>query len=129
MAGRGDFLRPTVQHIEQLAGRLAAEGEPGDRVAVLAFNCPQLLQLIYAAPAAGQVLVPLNARLAPAEIRAQIRRSGARHLFGDPQLLKTLTQDDDPAPVNESIAVIPFDEHFQSLAVGPLCNNAENQIR
>ena len=34
----------------------------GDRVAVLAWNCPEFVELIYAVPASGRVLVPLNAR-------------------------------------------------------------------
>jgi acyl-CoA synthetase (AMP-forming)/AMP-acid ligase II len=102
------------QRIEHLAGRLTGTGEPGQRIAVLAFNCPELLQLIYAVPAAGQVLVPLNARLAPAELVEQLKRSGARKLFGDAKLLATLTQCSNFQTAIEAVAepaveIIPFD--------------------
>jgi acyl-CoA synthetase (AMP-forming)/AMP-acid ligase II len=76
--------------IIRLAGRLAASGDPGDRVAVLAWNCPEFVELMYATAAAGRVLVPLNARLAPAELCYQLQSSGARTLVADPQLLAPL---------------------------------------
>ena len=59
-----------------LAGRLAGTGAPGDRVAVLAWNCPEFVALIYAVPASGRILVPLNARLAPAEWIYQLQAAG-----------------------------------------------------
>lgn len=74
----------------RLAGQLAARGRPGDRVAVLAWNCPEYLDLIYAAAAAGRVLVPLNARLAPAEWIYQLETAGVDTLFGDRDLLAAL---------------------------------------
>src|SRR3954454_14163632 len=50
------------------AGALRAPGlAPGDRCAVLAHNCVEYLLLCVAASRAGVVLVPLNARSAPAE--------------------------------------------------------------
>ncbi len=76
--------------VSRLAGRLAATGQPGDRVAVLAWNCPEFLELIYACAASGRVLVPLNARLAPAELCYQLQSSGTSLLFGDPLLLAPL---------------------------------------
>ena len=45
----------------------AAGLAPGDRCAVLAHNCVEYLLLCVAASRAGVVLVPLNARSAPAE--------------------------------------------------------------
>ncbi|NND68270.1 MAG: AMP-binding protein [Halioglobus sp.] len=76
--------------IEQLAARIAACGEPGARIAVLAWNCPEFIDLIYAVPTAARVLVPLNARLAPAELLYQLQHSGATLLFADAQLLRPL---------------------------------------
>ncbi len=78
------------QRVERLAERLAASGTAGDRVAVLAWNCPEFIALIYAVPAAGKILVPLNARLAPAEIDWQLQHAGASILFADAGLLAAL---------------------------------------
>lgn len=73
-----------------LAARLAGTGASGDRVAVLAWNCPAFVELIYAVPASGRILVPLNARLAPAELLYQLQSAGVSTLFGDPELLAPL---------------------------------------
>ncbi len=78
------------ERVETLAGRLASVGEPGDRVAVLAWNGPEFIDLMYAVPAAGRILVPLNARLAPAELLYQLTHSGATLLFADGELLAPL---------------------------------------
>jgi len=40
---------------------LCAITQPGDRVAVLAQNVPEFVELYYAVPGCGRVLVPLNA--------------------------------------------------------------------
>ena len=68
--------------------RLAASGAAGDRIAVLSWNCPQFVELIYGATAAGRILVPLNARLAPAELIHQLQSAGVTMLFGDRELLQ-----------------------------------------
>ncbi len=76
----------------QLARRLAAHGQPGDRVAVLAWNCPAYIELIYAAASSGRILVLLNARLAPAELADQLNRAGVSLLFADQDLLAPLQE-------------------------------------
>ncbi len=40
----------------------------GDRIAVLAYNCPETLELMFAAGKIGAILVPLNFRLAVPEL-------------------------------------------------------------
>lgn len=65
------------------AAQIAAITEPGDRVAVLAENRVEYVELYYAAPLAGRVLVPLNHRLHPEEWRNTLAASGARVLFGE----------------------------------------------
>lgn len=55
----------------QTAQALMAEGvRPGDRVGVLARNCPEFYELIYACNKAGAILVGLNWRLSSCEIAA-----------------------------------------------------------
>lgn len=54
---------------QQLAQSLAAQGiSHGDRVAVLCENCPEYLSLMIACSRIAAVLVPINYRLAPAEV-------------------------------------------------------------
>lgn len=100
----------SLQHsIEAVASQLAKEGTLQDRVAVLSWNCPEFVELIYGVPAAGQVLVPLNVRLAPAELVYQLQSSGATTLFGDQKLLQPLLAHADFPP---GIRVISLDDEF-----------------
>ena len=78
------------RRVHTLAARLSGSGARGDRIGVLAWNCPEFVELIYGVPASGQILVPLNARLAPAELIYQLQCAGVSTLFGDPQLLQPL---------------------------------------
>ncbi|WP_232702124.1 o-succinylbenzoate--CoA ligase [Halobacterium wangiae] len=60
--------------VETTAGRLAALGvESGDRLGVLMETRPAFARLAFACARLGAVLVPLNARLAVPELRAQVR--------------------------------------------------------
>ncbi len=55
----------------RLAGHLAARGVgPGARVALLSFNEPEFVELRVGTQRAGAILVPLNYRLAAAELAA-----------------------------------------------------------
>ena len=68
----------------RLAGALRALGaQPGDRVAILGFNCHRYLEAFFAIPAAGLVIVPLNTRLATAELQAILADAEARILLTD----------------------------------------------
>ncbi|MFG2091845.1 MULTISPECIES: long-chain-fatty-acid--CoA ligase [unclassified Spirillospora] len=68
----------------RLAAALRASGiGPGDRVAFLAPNVPELLVAHFGVPLAGAVLVAINTRLAPEEIRYILGHSGAKALVVD----------------------------------------------
>jgi fatty-acyl-CoA synthase len=60
---------------------------PGDRVAYLSPNLPEMLVGHFAVPLAGGVLVAINTRLAPAEIGYILDHSGARVLVVHASLL------------------------------------------
>jgi fatty-acyl-CoA synthase len=63
------------------ASALAARGiAHGDRVAILAYNCPDYLDLLFACARLGAVLVTLNWRLAPPEWQYILEHSGAKLL-------------------------------------------------
>ena len=73
--------------VNRLASALRGRGlEPRDRVAVLCPNTPALLEAHFGVPAAGGVLVAINARLSPPEIRGILEHSGARTLIVDAEL-------------------------------------------
>src|SRR3954464_12717347 len=59
---------------------------PRDRVAVLSPNAPALLEAHFGVPAAGGVLVAINARLSAPEVRAILDHSQARMVLVDAEL-------------------------------------------
>ena len=68
----------------RLAGAMHKLGlAPHDRVGVIALNSDRYLELYLGLPAAGYVLVPVNSRLAPAEMRAILDDAGVSVLFAD----------------------------------------------
>ena len=70
-----------AQRVNRMAGALARDLEPGDRFAVLSRNNVDMVLLYHAGSKAGVVPVPLNYRLAPAELSYIIRDSGASLLL------------------------------------------------
>src|ERR671914_1938552 len=75
----------------RLAHGLRASGiEPGDRVAYLCPNIAEMLVAHFAVPLAGAVLVAINTRLAPDEVRYICDHSGSKLVVADAELLPTL---------------------------------------
>lgn len=60
---------------------------PGERLAFLLPNCPQLVMTLHAALRLGAVVVPLNPLLTPKELNHQLTDSGARWLVALDHLL------------------------------------------
>ena len=96
---------------ERVGGAVAALGlRPGDRIAVLAANCHRYVELYLGVPCAGLALVPLNIRLAPAELVRIIE--AAR-----PALLVT---DRDPGPLADAVEqVMSFEEWDAVVEAAP----------
>jgi long-chain acyl-CoA synthetase len=68
----------------RLAGAMRQLGlAPQDRVGVVALNSDRYLELYLGLPAAGFVLVPVNSRLAPPEMRAILDDAEVSVLFAD----------------------------------------------
>lgn len=76
--------------MRRAAAAVAAATAPGDRVAILGWNNAQFVELLYAAPMAGRIVVPLNVRLAEAEIDAQLAEVEAALVVGDADLVARL---------------------------------------
>ena len=77
----------------RIANALAESGiGPGDRVAFLCSNIPEMLLAHFGVPLIGAVLVAVNTRLAPDEIRYILDHSGTKMLFGETELLAPLAR-------------------------------------
>ncbi len=77
-----------------------------DRVAFLCPNIPEMLVAHFAVPLLGAVLVAVNTRLSPEEIRYILDHSGARVLVGDTELLARLVDVVDGLETVEQIVAI-----------------------
>jgi len=83
----GDLARRATR----LARALQASGlRPGDRVAYLCPNTPEMLLAHFAVPLAGAVLVAINTRLSSEEVGYICDHSGARLLVMDTELQPTV---------------------------------------
>ena len=70
------------ERVGLLAGALLEAGiKPGDRVAYLGVNTHRLMEAYYGVLEAGAILLPLNIRLAPAELIYVLNDAGATILF------------------------------------------------
>ena len=76
--------RQLTERVARLAGGLKALGvAPGERVAVIGLNSDRHLEIFFAVPWAGGVIVPVNYRWSAAEIAFSLSDSGSRVLFID----------------------------------------------
>jgi long-chain acyl-CoA synthetase len=107
--------RLTFRQIVERAARLASALDrlgirSGDRVAVLALNCHRFFELYYGVPQMGAVIVPINFRIPPSEIKYILDHSGARALAVDDTLAPLV---DAVRPQLETV------EHFISISDVP----------
>jgi fatty-acyl-CoA synthase len=76
---------------QRLANALLGLGlAPGDRVALLAYNAAEWMEIYAALAAAGLVAVPINFRLTPPEIAYIVQHSEARALIAQDELVDRL---------------------------------------
>lgn len=85
----------TYTEIADLARRQAAKLDElgirtGDRVAIVSHNSARLLTSFFGVCGSGRVLVPVNFRLRPDEVRFIVEDCGARVLYIDPELEDSL---------------------------------------
>jgi acyl-CoA synthetase (AMP-forming)/AMP-acid ligase II len=81
----------TYTQMGELARRQAARLDElglgvGDRIAVVSHNSARLLASFFGVSGYGRVLVPVNFRLRPDEVKYIVEHSGARMLLVDPEL-------------------------------------------
>jgi fatty-acyl-CoA synthase len=98
-----------ASRVAALAGGLSQRGVGrGDVVALLSYNCPEFLETIFAANYLGAIAMPINWRLAAAEVHYILGHSGARALVCDASLVD-LAND----------AVIGLERQLVRLCVSP----------
>jgi fatty-acyl-CoA synthase len=86
--GRTTTYGEMAGRVTALAAGLRARGVArGDVVGLLAFNCPEFLETIFAANYLGAVAMPINWRLAAPEVRYILEHSESRVLVCDEALV------------------------------------------
>ena len=102
----------------RLAARLRAAGlQRGEAVAYLGPNHPAYLETLFAAGLLGAVFVPLNTRLAAAEVEFCLADSGARILIHTAQYAEIA---EEAGSTQEDLRSIAVDEEYErTLAQGP----------
>ncbi len=92
-ADRRMSYREANQRANQLCHGLQSLGlEPGDRVAVLAFNGHQFLECFFGAAKPGLVIMPLNWRLTADELSFILKDGGAKALIFDEQFAPVVNE-------------------------------------
>ncbi|MBM3260438.1 MAG: long-chain fatty acid--CoA ligase [Candidatus Sericytochromatia bacterium] len=86
-SGRRWTYEALAFRVRKLAGAIATRWGigPGDRVAVLAHNTPETLELLFACARLGAILVPINFRLASAEVAYVLGDAEPKVLFYGPE--------------------------------------------
>jgi fatty-acyl-CoA synthase len=104
---RRESYRDLAASAQRLAGALTASGiAPGDRVAYLLPNLPEMLVAHFGVPLAHAVLVAINTRLSGAEVTYILQHSGAKILVADTELLATAAPDLQDCPALEELVVV-----------------------
>ncbi len=116
--------REFADQTTRVANALRASGiEPGDRVAYLLPNVPEMLVAHFAVPLAGAVLVAINTRLSTEEVRYILDHSGSKLLVVDAALwnrvapvadelqsVQEIVTVQDPAAENDEAGGVDYEE-------------------
>ncbi|HWA67608.1 MAG TPA: AMP-binding protein, partial [Mycobacteriales bacterium] len=85
--GRSTTYAELASRVAALAAGLAERGiAAGDVVALLSYNCDEFLEALFAANYLGAIAMPINWRLAAAEVRYILDHSGAKAIVCDEAL-------------------------------------------
>src|SRR4051812_29955120 len=118
--GRGSRATQSYGVLAGRAARLASALRrmglaPGDRVAIVAKNCVEYLETIYAVWHAGLAAVPANAKLHGRELGYIVEHSGARVCFASAGLEAGLAAH---APENLQRLIVIGSAEYQGLFAG-----------
>src|SRR5215204_2257383 len=140
-AGKADPHRPAIGYGRRVvrtyaelaagAARLAAAMRaklglaPGERVAVIAENCPEYVEILYGLWWAGLAAVPANAKLHGAELGYVLGHSGAKLCFAAPELEGDLGAH--APPTLERLIVIGSPAYAALLKDDPIASPVERR--
>ena len=93
---------------------------PGDRVALAMTNCPEYIEIRYAAWYAGLAAVPMNAKLHSREFAFMLADSGARVCFATPDLTGTIGPLADEMPDLQSVIEVGSADYRALLSQEPI---------
>ncbi|MSQ72385.1 MAG: long-chain fatty acid--CoA ligase [Betaproteobacteria bacterium] len=104
--------------------RKLAGGVPGERIAIVSANCPEYMEVMWAAWHAGLCIVPVNARLHPREVAWILDNCGAVACFVSADLLESI------APLQAELdrlkhLVCVTSAEYEALAASPVMPHAE----
>ena len=93
-----------ASRVDRLSGSLVSLGvRRGDVVGCLSFNCHRLLELYYAVPQIGAILLPVNIRLTPSDVAFILADSAASTVVLDRALSGLLAPSRDRLPALKRI--------------------------
>ena len=116
-SARSESWSGLAGRVARMAGVLAARGvAPQSRVAVLANNGVGYFAAWYAVPWCGAVIVPLNTRLALAELEFQLRDAGVRLLLHDEAFAEHARALTERGAVSHSLRIERGGESLDGLA-------------
>ena len=72
-----------ASRVRRLAATLRTALPAGERVMLVAMNCPEYIETLFACWHAGLCAVPVNSKLHPDEVKYVIENSAARWMFVD----------------------------------------------
>ncbi|MCA9439578.1 MAG: long-chain-fatty-acid--CoA ligase [Candidatus Omnitrophica bacterium] len=111
--------RELHQRSHRLAQGLRSIGvEPGDRVAILCWNIPPMLEAHYGVPFLQAMLVAINTRLSAEEILYILEHSGSKVLIVDTELAQILAPIEGRLPKDLKIVTI-VDDQLESPPASP----------
>ena len=111
--------------VERLAHALKLQGmAKGDKVSILSRNCPEMLEVMFAAAKTGMIYVPLNFRLAPPEMKFVLNDAEVQVLFVGDDFKEAVAQIADQVSCDQVVNL--GDDYERLLAQGqPGCHEEE----
>lgn len=95
------------RRVNSLANALLELGiRPGESVATMQWNCPQLIESMFACFKTGIIAVPMNARLHPKEFSYVIRHSESRAVVFGEEYKEAITSIRDAIPLAEHLVCV-----------------------
>ncbi|MFW6145665.1 MAG: AMP-binding protein, partial [bacterium] len=95
-----------VEEVDRLAGSLVSLGiGKQERIAVVAFNCPEYFQIYGAAAKIGAIVVPINWRFKKEEIQFILEDSSPELLIADQEFIETLGNVADKCSIKHRLVI------------------------